>query len=82
MNTETVTQSWFRFMHIVGRPVDFCDAVSITKALELARANRIQREAESFAHLNNNFACIKKLPIIFLEVIKGKLIAKFKTNSY
>jgi hypothetical protein len=71
MNTETVTQSWFRFLHIIGKPIDFCDVISISKSLEIARANRLLKDNENYINMSANFSCIKKLPIIFLEFIKG-----------
>jgi hypothetical protein len=30
MDAETVSQTWFRFLHIIGKPIDFCDAAVIT----------------------------------------------------
>jgi hypothetical protein len=29
MDAETVSQAWFRFLHIIGKPIDFCDAAVI-----------------------------------------------------
>jgi hypothetical protein len=92
MNIETVTQAWFRFLHIIGRPVDFCDHQTIGKGLEMVRLNRLSGGSVGVSGggggggggikevidpttggVNNqaaiNFACVKKLPIIFLEVI-------------
>ena len=70
MSTETVSQSWFRFFHIIGKPIEFCDSVHIGKMLEFARVNRMQKELEN-ANMVAQFSCIKKLPTIFLEVLKG-----------
>lgn len=88
MSTETVIQAWFRFLHIVGKPIDFSDTISITKALELKqkRTNSPatpqqsnQKDPNNFSEntLNSsgpgsaNFPCVKKLPVIFLEAIRG-----------
>lgn len=68
MNTETVLQAWFRFFHIIGKPIDFCDTYTISKTLEFTRAQRMQKEFESTV---TNFTCIKKLSVIFLESIRG-----------
>jgi hypothetical protein len=66
MSTETVLQAWFRFFHIIGKPIDFCDINSISKSL------RMQKDLDNSNQLNTtNFTCIKKLPVIFLESIKG-----------
>ena len=51
MNTETVTQSWFRFLHIIGKPIDFCDVISISKSLEIARANRLLKDNENYINM-------------------------------
>lgn len=91
MSTETVIQAWFRFLHIVGKPIDFSDTISIVKALELKqkRTNSTQattqQQASNQKDPNNfnestlnsatsgtaNFTCVKKLPVIFLEAIRG-----------
>jgi len=73
MSIETVLQAWFRFFHIIGRPLDFCDQITVQKTLEQARQSRILKDHEnnSFAQSTTSFACIKKLPLIFLEFIKG-----------
>lgn len=78
MSMETVIQSWFRFMHIIGKPSDFCDHLSISKTLEMVRLNRLASflkdgidstaTGSGTQNTTGNFACIKKLPIIFLEV--------------
>lgn len=84
MSTETVTQAWFRFLHIAGKPIDFSDTVAIAKALSRPPAQRTPtnpkeanfNEATNLSNANNtatptNFPCVKKLPVIFLESIKG-----------
>ncbi len=79
MNTETVLQAWFRFFHIIGRPIDFCDQITIQKILEQSKQQHQQRFEQNNPNLFNNnnnvlasnFSCIKKLPLIFLEFIKG-----------
>lgn len=74
MTTETVLQAWFRFFHIIGKPLDFCDQSIIQKTLEQARQQRILKDYENSTYTNqtiNNFSCVKKLPFIFLEFIKG-----------
>lgn len=92
MNTETVIQSWYRFLHIIGRPVDFCDHLTISKQLEIIRVNsssssssssrlskpdfenNLNTATASVAPLSSpifQFLCVKKLPVIFLEVIRG-----------
>ena len=86
MNTETVIQAWFRFMHIVGKPIDFCDTTSISKSLEISRINRNaplnNKDAFETFSINANFTCIKKLPVIFLECLKGNLsFENFNTIS-
>lgn len=97
MSMETVIQAWFRFLHIIGRPSDFCDHVAISKSLEMVRMNRLASffkdgidpsapllplpplsssaatgaggsGAQNAGQVGGNFPCIKKLPIIFLEV--------------
>lgn len=92
MNIETVIQTWFRFLHIIGRPVDFCDHHAISKMLEMVRLNRLAGLSKdggsslgssgsggSSANLDPsaaptaNFPCVKRLPIIFLEVILTSL---------
>lgn len=80
MSMETVIQAWFRFLHIIGRPSDFCDHLSISKNLEMVRLNRlasfskdgIESTTPASGVAQNtigNFSCIKKLPVIFLEVV-------------
>ena len=83
MNTETVSQSWFRFFHIIGKPIEFCDVNAISKNLELARSARLQKDIENLT-TPTNFSCIKKLPIIFLEVLKGisRIVDAFLGISY
>lgn len=97
MSLETVMQSWFRFLHIVGRPVDFSDSLAISKQLEVATrlqqtrlatigssstagsidqiavvAATVAAQSNASAAAQNqlitSFPCVKKLPIIFLEV--------------
>jgi hypothetical protein len=70
MNSETVLQAWYRFFHIIGRPIDFCDTYHTSKLLEYVRMSRINKELDNLNSLTQ-FTCIKKLPIIFLEVLKG-----------
>jgi hypothetical protein len=35
MTTDTVIQSWYRFWHVIGRPVDFSDHLAISKHLDM-----------------------------------------------
>ncbi len=97
MNTETVLQTWFRFLHIVGKPIDFSDTQLITKnfiikstintslpdntstptpsANSALAASITPASASSSTNpsslATNQFTCTRKLPIIFLESIKG-----------
>ena len=70
MNTEIVSQSWFRFFHVIGKPIEFCDSVHTSKLLEFVRVSRMHKEIENLSSISQ-FTCIKKLPMIFLEVLKG-----------
>ena len=89
-------QAWFRFLHIIGRPVDFGDTSAIVKQLEQAvrfplrnlPANldsaspalpvTVTTTATTTSSTNantaiqiSNYACVRKMPVIFLEVMKG-----------
>ena len=66
MNTETVLQAWFRFFHIIGKPIDFCDVNTILKSAEFVRYQRNQKDFDL-----TGIVCMKRLPVIFLETIKG-----------
>jgi hypothetical protein len=70
MNAETVSQSWFRFFHVIGRPIEFCDTYHASKLQEYVRVSRIHKDMDNLTTLTQ-FTCIKKLPGIFLEVLKG-----------
>ncbi len=96
MNTETVLQAWFRFLHIIGKPIDFSDTKLIAKNFTIKSVTTMsfyenssipQNTSNTLAsapvqavsgssnnvtiHTNNQLACVKKLPFIFLESIKG-----------
>jgi hypothetical protein len=80
MSIETVIQTWFRFMHIIGRPIDFCDSHAIAKSLDIntkstqrltQNINKENSDVTASANTINNYPCLKKLPFIFLEVMKG-----------
>jgi hypothetical protein len=72
MSLETVIQAWFRFLHIIGRPVDFCDSAAIAKQLEIAsRVFSTQPNQPPQPNQTPAFTCLKKLPVIYLEVMKG-----------
>jgi hypothetical protein len=74
MPTETVIQTWFRFMHIIGKPIDFTDVKSITKTPQFMRHGYMQKvsgDSNVDLLLNTNFECVEKLNRIFLEMIKG-----------
>jgi hypothetical protein len=87
MSLETVIQAWFRFLHIVGRPIDFCDSAAISKQLEVASrllSNQTQQQQQQQQPSQTpTFTCIKKLPVIFLEVMKGisKIVDLFVVSN-
>jgi hypothetical protein len=99
MSVEVVLQAWFRFLHIIGRPIDFCDIMvsffflffffnyfnfidcflvfnnneffkSIIKTPEFIKVTLMQKEIDQMSGFSN-FSCIRKLPVIYLETIKG-----------
>lgn len=65
MSNDCIAQSWFRFLHCLGNPVNLSrpDVVSKTdKFLQFA----ISSDADPCQH-----PCLHMLPNIFLKAIKG-----------
>ncbi|CAF0795146.1 unnamed protein product [Brachionus calyciflorus] len=80
MNRQQVVQSWIRFMHIIGRPIDFMDTHGMIKNLD--RKLLLNEQLNLPSQITTN--CVKKLPLIHLEYLKSvsKMIETYlKTQS-
>lgn len=69
MDNNTLIQSWFRFFHIIGNPLDFSNPVVLFKNNDVMRSLENLKDFDSTVTFANY--CFKKLPQIFLELIKG-----------
>lgn len=66
MSNDCIAQSWYRFLHTIGNPVDLCRPHVISQT----------RMFLQYALTNNNsdptlHPCLSVLPINFLKAIKG-----------
>ncbi|XP_070179509.1 ral GTPase-activating protein subunit beta-like isoform X2 [Littorina saxatilis] len=67
MNSESITQAWFRFLHIVQNPVDLsCPAVVSNTPRFLQHALTNEALLDPSQH-----ECLLKLPTIFFKAMRG-----------
>ncbi|XP_071799267.1 ral GTPase-activating protein subunit beta-like isoform X2 [Asterias amurensis] len=67
LDNDGIAQTWFRFLHILGNPVDLCrpKVISCTPKF-LSAAVSYQPAMEP-----HQFACLQALPHIFLKAMRG-----------
>ena len=65
MNKEQVVQSWYRFLHIIGKPVDFMDGALMQKNFDKKISFELNQQTTIVSQ------CVKKLPLIHLEYLKS-----------
>lgn len=65
MTDETVVQSWFRFLHTIGSPVDLSRPQIISQTPKFLQYAMIS-DADPSSH-----PCLRVLPLNFLIAIKG-----------
>ena len=67
LDNDGIAQTWFRFLHLLGNPVDLCrpKVISCTPKF-LSAAVSYQPAMEP-----HQFACLQALPHIFLKAMRG-----------
>ncbi|XP_046372123.1 ral GTPase-activating protein subunit beta-like isoform X1 [Haliotis rufescens] len=66
-SNECITQSWFRFLHIIQNPVDLCRPNIISNTQRF-----LQYALASEAVIDpSHHECLLKLPIIFFKAMRG-----------
>ena len=67
MDNDCVAQTWFRFLHILGNPVDLCRPKVIGQTPTFMSTILAYDHPIDPAH----HPCLKALPKIFLKAMKG-----------
>ena len=67
MDNDCVAQTWFRFLHVLGNPVDLCRPKVISQTPKFMAAIMAYEHPIDPA----NHPCLKSLPKIFLKAMKG-----------
>ncbi|XP_072031958.1 ral GTPase-activating protein subunit beta-like isoform X2 [Amphiura filiformis] len=67
MDSDCVAQSWFRFLHVLGNPVDLCRPKVIGKTPKFLSTIMTYEQPIDPAH----HPCLRSLPKIFLKAMKG-----------
>ncbi|GLH11054.1 Uncharacterized protein GBIM_15903 [Gryllus bimaculatus] len=67
VSADCIAQSWFRFMHCLGNPVDLCRPATISQTQKFLQfAITSENVVDPCQH-----PCLSNLPHIFLKAIKG-----------
>ncbi|CAH1262037.1 RALGAPB [Branchiostoma lanceolatum] len=67
MQSECVVQTWFRFLHVLGNPVDLSNPNVISQTPRFTHMAMISDVVIDPSH----HPCLKRLPAIFLRAMKG-----------
>ena len=67
MTYETVTQSWYRFLHSIGNPVDLCKPEIISQTQAFYQYAIVAKNVIDPTH----HPCLESLPDIFLKAMQS-----------